>query len=73
MKNLIEFIETYKDFPSTGIEFKDVLGIIQEPKILKKLILKMLPSQTIKNAVARISIDKRGLIFGSVISLKHQD
>tara|TARA_B100001559_G_scaffold274516_1_gene244583 strand:+ start:163 stop:303 length:141 start_codon:yes stop_codon:yes gene_type:complete len=31
-KKLIKFIDTYKDFPDKGIEFKDVLGIIQEPK-----------------------------------------
>ena len=70
MKKLIELIETYKDFPSTGIEFKDVLGIIQEPKIFKELILKMSSSQIIKNAEAIISIDARGFIFGSAISLQ---
>ena len=69
MKKLIELIETYKDFPSKGIEFKDVLGIIQEPEIYKELILKMSSSQIIKNAEAIISIDARGFIFGSAISL----
>ena len=33
MKSLKEFIDTYKDYPKKGIEFKDVLGIIQEPRI----------------------------------------
>ena len=70
MKKLIELIETYKDFPSTGIEFKDVLGIIQEPKIFKELILNMSSSQIIKNAEAIISIDARGFIFGAAISLQ---
>ena len=70
MKKLIECIETYKDFPSEGIEFKDVLGIIQEPKIFKELILKMSSSQIIKNAEAIISIDARGFIFGSAISFQ---
>ena len=70
MKKLIELIDTYKDFPSKGIEFKDVLGIIQEPKIFKELILKMSSSQIIKNAEAIISIDARGFIFGSAISLQ---
>ena len=63
-------IETYKDFPTTGIEFKDVLGIVQEPKIFKELILKMSSSQIIENAEAIISIDARGFIFGSAISLQ---
>ena len=70
MKKLIEVIETYNDFPKKGIEFKDVLGIIQEPKIFKELILKMSSSQIIKNAEAIISIDARGFIFGSAISLQ---
>ncbi len=70
MKKLKELIETYKDFPSTGIEFKDVLGIIQEPKIFKELVLKMSSSRIIKNAEAIISIDARGFIFGSAICLQ---
>ena len=41
-KKLVELIETYKDFPKKGIEFKDILGIIQEPKIFKELILLMM-------------------------------
>ena len=70
MKSLNEFINTYKDYPKKGIEFKDVLGIIQEPRIFKELILKMSSSQIIKNAEAIISIDARGFIFGSAISLQ---
>ncbi len=70
MKGLENIIETYKDYPKKGIEFKDVLGIIQEPLIFKELILKMSSSQIIKNAEAIISIDARGFIFGSAISLQ---
>ena len=70
MKRLNELIETYKDYPKKGIEFKDVLGIIQEPDVFNSLILKMASSQIIKNAEAIISIDARGFIFGSAISLQ---
>ena len=70
MKSLEEFIDIYKDFPKQGIEFKDVLGIIQQPKIFQELILKMSSSKIIKNADAIISIDARGFIFGSAISLQ---
>ena len=70
MKSLKEFIDTYKDYPKKGVEFKDVLGIIQEPRIFKELILKMSSSQIIKNAEAIISIDARGFIFGSAIALQ---
>ena len=70
MKRLIELIDTYKDFPKKGIDFKDVLGIIQEPMVFKELILKMSASEIIENAEAIISIDARGFIFGSAISLQ---
>ena len=70
MNSLSEFIDTYNDYPKKGIEFKDVLGIMQEPRIFKELILKMSSSQIIKNAEAIISIDARGFIFGSAISLQ---
>jgi len=70
MKSIEELIDTYKDYPKKGIEFKDVLGIIQEPKIFKELVCKMSSSQIIKDADAIISIDARGFIFGSAISLQ---
>ena len=70
IKRLNELIETYKDYPKKGIEFKDLLGIIQEPELFKELILKMSSSKIIKNAEAIISIDARGFIFGSAISFQ---
>ena len=69
-EKLKDLIDSYQDYPKKGIEFKDVLGIIQEPKIFKDLILKMSSSQIIKNAEAIIAIDARGFIFGSAISLQ---
>ena len=69
MKKLVDLIETHKDFPKEGIEFKDVLGITQEPKIFNELIQRMASSEIIKNSEAIISIDARGFIFGSAISL----
>ncbi|WP_288262993.1 adenine phosphoribosyltransferase [uncultured Prochlorococcus sp.] len=70
MQSLEELIDTYKDYPKKGVEFKDLLGIMQEPKIFKELILKMSSSQIIKNAEAIISIEARGFIFGSAVSLQ---
>ena len=70
MKKPHELIDTYKDFPKKGIDFKDVLGIIQEPLVFKELILKMSASEIIENAEAIISIDARGFIFGTAISLQ---
>ena len=69
MKKLIEFIDNFRDFPIKGIDFKDVLGILQEPDVFKELINEMSQSSIIKNCDAIISIDARGFIFGSAISL----
>ena len=70
MKKLEELISTYKDFPEKGINFKDVLEIIQEPEIFNDLIIKMSSSQILKKSEAIISIDARGFIFGSAIALQ---
>ncbi len=70
MKKLKELISTYKDFPKKGINFKDVLEIMQEPEVFIELILKMSSSQILKRSEAIISIDARGFIFGSAIALE---
>ena len=70
MKKLEELITTYKDFPKKGIDFKDVLEIIQEPEVFNELIIKMSSSQILKKSDAIISIDARGFIFGSAIALQ---
>ena len=70
MKNLENLILTYKDFPKKGIDFKDVLEILQYPDIFQELILKMSSYQFLKNAEAIISIDARGFIFGSAVALE---
>ena len=70
MKKLEDLILTYKDFPKKGIDFKDVLEILQYPDIFHDLIVKMSSNQFLKNAEAIISIDARGFIFGSAIALK---
>ena len=70
MKKFEDLILTYKDFPKKGIDFKDVLEILQYPDIFNDLILKMSANQFLKNAEAIISIDARGFIFGSAVALE---
>ncbi len=70
MKKLEDLILTYNDFPKKGIDFKDVLKILQYPDIFRDLILKMSSNQFLKNAEAIISIDARGFIFGSAVALE---
>ena len=70
MKKLEDLIFTYKDFPKKGIDFKDVLEILQYPDIFQDLISKMSSSNFLKNAEAIVSIDARGFIFGSAVALE---
>ena len=70
MKKLESLIKTYNDFPKKGIAFKDILGIIQDTEVFSELIHKMSSSKIIKNSEAIISIEARGFIFGSAISLQ---
>ena len=70
MKKLESLIKTYYDFPKKGIAFKDILGIIQDTEAFSELILKMSSNNVIKNSEAIISIEARGFIFGSAISLQ---
>ena len=70
MKNLESLIRTYNDFPKKGIAFKDILGIIENTEVFRELILKMSSNKVIKDSEAIISIEARGFIFGSAISLQ---
>ena len=70
MQNLESLIKTYNDFPKKGIAFKDVLGIIQDTEVFRELILKMSSNKVIKNSEAIVSVEARGFIFGTAISLQ---
>ena len=70
MKKLENLIKTYNDFPKKGIAFKDLLEIVQDSEVFRELICKMSSNQVIRSAEAIISIEARGFIFGSAISLQ---
>ena len=68
MKKILEYIDSYPDYPQKGIIYKDLLGIFREPKIFRDLIDKMASSQEIQDSEAIIAIEARGFIFGSAIA-----
>ena len=68
MKEILEYISNYDDFPQKGITFKDLLGILREPNIFRVLIDRMASSQEIQDSDAILAIEARGLIFGSAIA-----
>ena len=72
MKKLEDLILTYQNFPKKGIDFKDVLGIIQYPDVFQELVLKMSSCQFLINAdisVKFISV-KNSVYMTFVVMLK---
>ena len=68
MKEILEYITNYDDFPQKGIIFKDLLGILREPNIFRDLIDRMASNQEIQDSDAILAIESRGFIFGSAIA-----
>jgi len=68
LKEILEYITSYSDFPQKGIIFKDLLGILREPNIFKSLIDRMASSKGIQDSDAILAIEARGFIFGSAIA-----
>tara|TARA_B100000242_G_scaffold289148_2_gene258494 strand:- start:2130 stop:2648 length:519 start_codon:yes stop_codon:yes gene_type:complete len=63
-------IKNYPDFPSNGIQFKDILPIFEDTNLLKRIITSMASKSFIKDADAIIAIDARGFLLGSPISMQ---
>ena len=70
MKEILEYITNYDDFPQKGIIFKDLFGILREPNIFRGLIDRMASSQEIQDSDAILAIEARGFIFGSAIAFQ---
>ena len=70
MKEILEYITSYPDYPQKGIIYKDLLGILREPNVFRSLIDNMASSQEIHNSDAILAIEARGFIFGSAIALQ---
>ena len=70
MKEILEYVTSYNDYPNKGIIFKDLLGILREPNIFRVLIDRMASSQKIRECDAIIAIEARGFIFGSAIAFQ---
>ncbi len=66
---LKEAIETYPNFPTKGILFKDLTPILRDPDLFKKLIKEMSNASLFKDSECIVGIDARGFIFASGIAL----
>ena len=63
-------IKSYQDFPSKGILFRDVLPVLKNPILFRKLIDSMCSKGIFQEAECILAIDARGFLFGSAISLQ---
>ena len=70
MKEILEYITNYDDFPQKGINFKDLLGILREPNIFRSLVNRMASSSEIQDSDAILAIEARGFIFGSAVAFQ---
>tara|TARA_B100000886_G_C20157610_1_gene380702 strand:- start:233 stop:526 length:294 start_codon:yes stop_codon:yes gene_type:complete len=61
-------IESYKDFPTKNILFRDITPILRDPKVFSELIKQMSERALIKDAECIVAVDARGFIFASSIS-----
>ncbi len=71
-EKLKKTIKSYKDFPSKGIFFRDLLPVLQNPVLFEELIDSMISHKMWREVDALVAIDARGFIFGSCMSLKLQ-
>lgn len=61
-------IESYKNFPTKNILFRDITPILRDPKVFSELIKQMSERALIKDAECIVAVDARGFIFASSIS-----
>ena len=70
MINLKDYIREIPDWPRTGVNFKDITTILEDPEVFHYTIERMMePVKYLKiNKIA--VVDARGFLFGSVIAYK---
>lgn len=63
-----ESIRTVYDFPIPGIQFRDITGLLEDPKAFKESIIQ-LTSECIRfKSNTIIGVESRGFVFGSPIA-----
>lgn len=72
MKN-IDFkskIRSFPDFPKKGVIFRDITPVLQEPKLFKALIDRLVKPYKNKKIDAVVGIDARGFLLSAPIAYK---
>ncbi len=63
-------IRNIPDFPSPGIQFKDITPLVKDPAMLKQAIRALIAPFKYKNLTAVAGMEARGFIFGSLAAIE---
>ena len=64
----IESIRTVLDFPIPGIQFRDITGLLEDPKAFKESIIQLTRECMRFKSNTIIGVESRGFIFGAPIA-----
>lgn len=68
MKTVQDYYTTIEDFPSKGIQYRDVTTVLNDPEGLKLAIDEMMAFIDVEAVDAIIGIESRGFIFATPIA-----
>lgn len=69
-EELKEVVQSYKDFPIEGINFRDILPVFQKPELVLKIVEQMSKNLIWEETDAIIAVDARGFLFGTCVAQK---
>ena len=69
-EDFLPYIHAYPDFPKPGVLFRDIFPLIGNPKVFRQAIQAMAEISTRFRPTKILSIEARGFIVGSVLSLE---
>ena len=61
-------IRTVYDFPIPGIQYRDITGLLEDPRSMKEAVMALTTHSMDHNPSTIIGIESRGFIFGSLIA-----
>lgn len=65
---LLNAIRTVPDFPSPGIQFKDITPLLADPHLLKMCVEALAAPYLNKGITTVVGIESRGFIFGAMLA-----
>lgn len=68
MQELLNAIRTVPDFPSPGIQFKDITPILADPTLLRQALDLLSGPYRDSGITSVVGIESRGFIFGAMLA-----